>query len=55
MASDSLHVEVKYQDGEINPMEFLTMIYGNIKMLQQDGEDRRAGLRDHRYGCPDGF
>lgn len=38
MASDSLHVEVKYQEQEINPMEFLTMIYGNIKMLLQTGK-----------------
>ena len=38
MAGDSLHIEVKYQDEEINPMEFLTMIYGNIKMLLQTGK-----------------
>lgn len=38
MASDSLHIEVKYKDEEINPMEFLTMIYGNIKMLLQTGK-----------------
>ena len=38
MASESLHIEVKYQDDEINPMEFLTMVYGNIKMLLQTGK-----------------
>lgn len=38
MASESLHIEVKYQDEEINPMEFLTMVYGNIKMLLQTGK-----------------
>ena len=38
MAGDSLHIEVKYQEEEINPMEFLTMIYGNIKMLLQTGK-----------------
>lgn len=50
MAGESLHIEVKYNgeviDGvafersekEINPMEFLTMIYGNIKMMMQTGK-----------------
>lgn len=33
----SLRVEVAYKDEEVNPMEFLTMIYGNIKMLEQTG------------------
>ena len=38
MAGDSLHIRVKYLDEEIPPIEFLTMIYGNIKMLQQTGK-----------------
>lgn len=37
VSGDTLHIEVKYHDEEINPMEFLTMIYGNIKMLAQTG------------------
>lgn len=38
MAADSLSVRVRYLDEEIPPIEFLTMIYGNIKMLQQTGK-----------------
>lgn len=37
MASDSLHIRVTYQDQEIPPLEFLTMVYGNMKMIQQTG------------------
>ncbi len=38
MSGESLHIEVKYNGEEINPMEFLTMIYGNIKMMMQTGK-----------------
>ena len=35
-----LHMEVKFNGEEINPIEFLTMLYGNLKTLEQTG---RAG------------
>ena len=38
VSGESLHIEVRYRDELINPMEFLTMIYGNIKILQQSGK-----------------
>ena len=38
ISGESFHIEVKYQGEEVDPMEFLTMIYGNIKMLMQSGK-----------------
>lgn len=37
VSGDRLNIKVRYQDREIPPIEFLTMIYGNIKMIQQTG------------------
>ena len=37
VSADMLHVEVKYNGEELNPLEFLTMIYGNMKALEQNG------------------
>ena len=37
VSADMLHIEVKYNDEELNPLEFLTMIYGNLKALEQNG------------------
>ena len=33
----SLHIEVKYKGEELNPLEFLTMIYCNLKVMEQHG------------------
>lgn len=37
VSGELLHIEVRYDGEEINPLEFLTMIYGNLKMMQQQG------------------
>lgn len=37
VSADMLHIEVKYNGEELNPLEFLTMIYGNLKTLEQNG------------------
>ena len=37
VSADSLHVEVKYKGEELNPLEFLTMIYSNLKVMEQNG------------------
>lgn len=44
VSGDLLHMEVKYKGEELNPIEFLTMIYGNIKSMERlnkpfDAED----------------
>ena len=43
VSGDLLHLEVKYDGQEINPLEFLTMLYGNLKMMQQQG---KTGMPD---------
>ena len=34
VSGDLLHMEVKYKGEELNPIEFLTMIYGNIRSME---------------------
>lgn len=38
----SLHIEVKYKGEELNPLEFLTMIYSNLKVMEQHGRPGAA-------------
>jgi hypothetical protein len=37
VSGDLLHMEVKYNGEELNPLEFLTMLYGNLKAMEQQG------------------
>lgn len=37
ISGDLLHIEVRYDGEEINPLDFLAMLYGNLKMMQQQG------------------
>ena len=37
VSGDLVHMEVKYDGKEINPIEFLAMLYGNLKTLEQTG------------------
>jgi hypothetical protein len=39
VSADMLHMEVKYNGEELNPLEFLTMIYGNLKTMEQQGQE----------------
>ena len=43
ISGDLLHMEVRYDGEEINPIDFLAMLYGNLKMMQQQGH---AGMPD---------
>lgn len=38
IGSDRLHFEVRFDGKEINPIEFLTMLYGNVKAMEQTGK-----------------
>lgn len=35
VSGDHLHMETRYRNEEINPLEFLTMIYGNIRSMER--------------------
>lgn len=38
VSSDLLHMEVKYDGEEIDPVEFITMLYGNAKTWSEKGK-----------------
>lgn len=46
VSDDVLHLETKYKGEEFDPIEFLTMIYGNIKSMERRGET--FGMTDFR-------
>ena len=40
LSGDRLHVEARFKGEELNPLEFLTMLYGNIRALRYDKDKR---------------
>ena len=38
VTANLLHIEVKYKGQELNPLEFLTMLYGNLKAVEKQGK-----------------
>ena len=40
MSGDKLHIGIRFKGEELNPLEFLTMLYGNIQALcHADGDE----------------
>lgn len=39
LSGDRLHMEVRFKGEELNPLEFLTMLYGNVKAVQHNEPD----------------
>ena len=37
LSGDRLHIGVRFKNEELNPIEFLTMLYGNIRAVRQAG------------------
>ena len=37
LSGERLHLEVRFKGEELNPLEFLTMLYGNIRALEEAG------------------
>ena len=46
LSGDRLHVEARFKGEELNPLEFLTMLYGNIRALRQAGGHETAAFPD---------
>ena len=44
LSGERLHIGVRFKGEELNPIEFLTMLYGNIMALQDAGDDGTAGF-----------
>ncbi len=50
LSGDMLHVGVRFKDEELDPLEFLTMLYGNIRALQEAGSGGAGGFYDMEAG-----
>lgn len=46
LSGDRLHLEVRFKGEELNPVEFLTMLYGNIRAMRQAAGCDTAGFSD---------
>ena len=44
LSGERLHVEVRFKGEELNPLEFLTMLYGNIRALQEAAGNGPTGF-----------
>ena len=42
VSGDILHMEARYKGEELNPIEFLIMIYGNIRSMEKNGKPFEA-------------
>ena len=55
LSGDMLHLEVKFDGVELNPLEFLTMLYGNLKAVKNTRNPSgfqtvpEPGVMDTRY------
>jgi len=52
VSGDMLHIGVKFDGHELNPLEFLTMLYGNIKAMEQNGMTGMVELENLGTGLP---
>lgn len=46
LSGDRLHLEVRFKGEELNPIEFLTMLYGNIHAMRQAAGRDTAGFSE---------
>ena len=44
VSGDLLHVEVRFDGEEINPLEFLAMLYGNIKAMENNARLKKGSM-----------
>lgn len=50
LSGERLHMEVRFKGEELNPLEFLTMLYGNIRALQEAGGNGTSGFYEEQPG-----
>ena len=55
VSGNSLHLTVSFNGEELNPIEFLTMLYGNIKALQETDGNGPAGFYDAETGVKNDY
>lgn len=39
LSGDMMHMEVKFDGEQMNPIDFITMLYGNVKAMEQRGDN----------------
>lgn len=52
ISGDLLHMEVRYDGEEINPIDFLAMLYGNLRMMRQQGHTGMPGFETIEMDIP---
>lgn len=52
LCGDILHFEVRFEQNELNPIEFLTMLYGNLKATQQNGQNELSEFDSFEMTIP---
>ena len=52
VSGERLHIEVRFAGEELNPIEFLTMLYANIKACQQARRDGTVDLETFEMSLP---
>ena len=55
MSGDLLHMEVRFEGEELNPLEFLTMLYGNIKAMEHNGRLGKPEFESFEMSIPSPF
>ena len=55
ISGDLLHIGVKYDGEEINPMEFLAMLYGNLLTMRQQGHPGTPELATMEMDIPTAY
>ncbi len=50
LSGERLHIEVRFKGEELNPIEFLTMLYGNIRALQEAVGNEASGFYGPELG-----
>jgi hypothetical protein len=55
LSGDRLHFEVKFDGKEINPIDFLTMLYGNVKAMEQTGKTGFPEFETYDMNIATGF
>lgn len=50
LSGERLHIEVRFKGEELNPIEFLTMLYGNIRALQEANGNGTSGFYEAEPG-----
>ncbi len=52
ISAEMLHLEVRFDGERMSPIDFLTMLYGNVKAMEQRGSDGRPQFESFEMTVP---